>query len=482
MACLKCTKEGCPIRPVLSAIKTPGYNVSKFVASLIASYASNEYTLLNSMELVDSIKGFNFKEGMVMTSFDIESLYTNVPVKETIELLVNHIYDTEGTSVRNMEKKTFRDLLNIATSNSFFVFNNKYYNQTEGLAMGQPLSAPLANIFLCLKEKQWIQECPPEFRPVFYRRYVDDTFLIFNKQEHVNKFHEYINQQHQSIKFTNELEENRKLPFLDILLEHSNNKITTSIYRKKSHTGAGINYISHIYNNYKLSAFTTFLYRAWRLSHDYVSLHTEFNSIRTYFLSNGYPDRIIFKKIRNFLTNVLDPKPVTLTVPKNIIYIKLPFLNDVISKYVSKQLKDIINIYFPQVDVRCSFINNFKLRNFTNHKDKIPSLWLSDVVYKYECAVCGNCYFGSTNRSLAIRISEHQGRSYRTKQILAKPLQSSIRHHSEGICDKQISFDEFKVIYKGRTTNEIRIAESLLIKSLKPELNLDESSVPLKLF
>ena len=150
----KVHKEGCPIRPVLYAIKTPGYNVSKFAASLIASYASNEYTLLNSMELVDSIKGFNFKEGMVMTSFDIESLYTNVPVKETIELLVNHIYDTEGTSVRNMKKKTFKDLLNIATSNSFFVFNNKYYNQTEGLAMGQPLSAPLANIFLCLKEKQ----------------------------------------------------------------------------------------------------------------------------------------------------------------------------------------------------------------------------------------------------------------------------------------------------------------------------------------
>ena len=157
-------------------------------------------------------------------------------------------------------------------------------------------------------------------------------------------------------------------------------------------------------------------------------------------------------------------------------------MNDNISKYVSKKLKEIINIYFPQVNVRCSFVNNFKLRNFTKHKEKLPPFWFSDIVYKYKCAVCDNCYIGSTNRSLAIRISEHQGRSYRTKQNLARPLQSSIRNHSEDICNKQVSLEEFSIIYKGRNISEIRTAESLLIKYLKPELNMEESSVALKLF
>ena len=113
--------------------------------------------------------------------------------------------------------------------------------------MGQPLSTPLANIFLCLNEKQWLHDCPAEFKPVFYKRYVDDTIVIFRKKEHIPKFHEYINSRHPNMKFTKELEENRKIPFLDILLEHDDNRITTTVYRKKTYTGAGINYLSHIY-------------------------------------------------------------------------------------------------------------------------------------------------------------------------------------------------------------------------------------------
>ena len=177
-----------------------------------------------------------------------------------------------------------------------------------------------------------------------------------------------------------------------------------------------------------------------------------------------------------------EKKPVILTAPKEIVYVTLPFLNNDISRYVKKSLKTINDKYFPQINIRCAFINQFKLRNFTNHKDKLSPLWCSDVVYKYTCAVCGNCYIGSTNRSLAIRISEHQGKSFRTKQNLARPLQSTIREHSEGTCDKAISPDEFQVIFKGKSIQEIRIAESLLIKDGKPELNLEESSYPLKMF
>ena len=200
------------------------------------------------------------------------------------------------------------------------------------------------------------------------------------------------------------------------------------------------------------------------------------------FLNNGYPDKIIHANIRKFINKMFEPKPVILTAPKEIVYVTLPFLSDRISKFVKTKLKEINNKYFPQTNIRIAFVNNFKLRNYTNHKDKLSSLWCSDVVYEYKCAVCENCYIGSTNRSLAIKISEHQGRSYRTKQILARPLQSSIREHSEGICKKQITTEEFKVKYKGQYTQEIRIAESLLIKSLKPSLNLEESSIQLKVF
>ena len=327
-----------------------------------------------------------------------------------------------------------------------------------------------------------LEDCPAEFKPALYKRYVDDTFLVFRKADHVNKFLQYINSKHQNIKFTKEIEDNCKLPFLDVLLEHHDNEIKTSVYRKKTYTGAGINYISHVYHNYKMSAFSAFLNRAWRLSNDYLSFHKELEVLQTYFLSNGYPEKIFFKKVRNFMNHVFDHEPKKQTAQKENIYITFPFINNKISAYLNLRLKEINNVYFPQVNVKPAYINNFKLRNFVNHKDKFPPSWRSDVVYKYKCAICENCYLGSTSRSLAIRISEHQGRSYRTKKHLARPLQSTIREHSEGVCHKQVGKDEFEIIYRGKNTSEIRIAESLLIRKMQPPLNIEESSVPLKVF
>ena len=84
--------------------------------------------------------------------------------------------------------------------------------------MGGPLTPNLANIFMCDFESKCLTNCPQEFKPVFYRRYVDDCFLVFRDISHVNKFKEYINNIHSNIKFTFELEQNSTLPFLDTLI------------------------------------------------------------------------------------------------------------------------------------------------------------------------------------------------------------------------------------------------------------------------
>ena len=73
----------------------------------------------------------------------------------------------------------------------FFLFNGKLYLQVDGVSMGGCLSPVLANIFMCLKEKEWLQNCPDEFKPVFYRRYVDDTFLLFIHNDQIQKFNQY---------------------------------------------------------------------------------------------------------------------------------------------------------------------------------------------------------------------------------------------------------------------------------------------------
>ena len=54
--------------------------------------------------------------------------------------------------------------------------------------MGFPLGPTFANIFLSYHEKIWLKNCPCEFKPVIYKRYVDDTFLLLRSKYHIDKF------------------------------------------------------------------------------------------------------------------------------------------------------------------------------------------------------------------------------------------------------------------------------------------------------
>merc|ERR1712002_50959 len=108
-----------------------------------------------------------------------------------------------------------RDLLTLASHDCLFLFNNKFYVQKDGCAMGSPIGPSFANAFLSFHEKRWLEECPLEFKPLLYRRYVDDTFLVFRQREHISLFLQYLNTRHENIEFTSEVEENERISFLD---------------------------------------------------------------------------------------------------------------------------------------------------------------------------------------------------------------------------------------------------------------------------
>ena len=101
--------------------------------------------------------------------------------------------------------------------------------------MGSPVGPTLANSFLCYHEKRWLEKCPEEFKPVFYRQHVDDIFVLFRKIEHLKIFLKYFNSCHENIKFTSEKETNNKLSFLDIETSRDKNQFITSGYRKPTH-------------------------------------------------------------------------------------------------------------------------------------------------------------------------------------------------------------------------------------------------------
>ena len=226
----KVHKAFVPLRPIFSACKTPTFKLAKFLVPILAPFTENEFTVKNSYQFADDMKKMTLDNSMIMASFDVESLFTNIPVRETINICLDLVFNAKE-SVTNISKALFKSILETAVLNSFFLFNGDLYKQTDGVGMGLPLGPTFANIFLCYHEQRWLQNCPLEFRPICYKRYVDDCFLIFSDRSHIDRFLAYLNSQHPSIRFTKDVENNGCLSFLDINLCRKENKLEMSIYR-----------------------------------------------------------------------------------------------------------------------------------------------------------------------------------------------------------------------------------------------------------
>ena len=82
-----------------------------------------------------------------LCSYDIYSLFTTVPLAETIQICIDTLYYGQLLPPQ-FSKKIFIDLINVATKSVEFSFNNVMYKQTDGVAMGSPLGPALSDILL----------------------------------------------------------------------------------------------------------------------------------------------------------------------------------------------------------------------------------------------------------------------------------------------------------------------------------------------
>ena len=82
-----------------------------------------------------------------MGSLDVDSLFTNIPLEETINICTNLLYNNEDI-IEGINKSEFKNLLSLATQESYFIFNDVLYKQKDGVAMGSPLGPTMTNFFL----------------------------------------------------------------------------------------------------------------------------------------------------------------------------------------------------------------------------------------------------------------------------------------------------------------------------------------------
>ena len=112
-----------------------------------------------------------------------------------INLIFNH-----NTNL-NINKKELQKLFLFATSQTHFIFNIKFYNQIDGVAMGSSLAPSRANIFMGFYESKCLNEYNLN-KPKFYLRYVDDIPAAFDNEQDLLNFLNSLNNRHPRIKFT----------------------------------------------------------------------------------------------------------------------------------------------------------------------------------------------------------------------------------------------------------------------------------------
>ena len=207
---------------------------------------------------------------------------------------------------------------------------------------------------MCALEQNFLSNCPSNYKPIFYRRFVDDTFCIFENRTQAEFFLNYLNRQHPNIEFTQELEENNSLPFLDILVAHFEKGFTTSLYRKKTFTGLCAHFDSLSPVQYKINLNSVLIYRAFHICSSYKAVHSQIYNIKRFLQQNRFPAQLIDRIIKRFLNKqyVVDIKPSN--VPKLPILLFLRYLG-VYSIHLKNLLTKFIGKFYPHVDLKIVF-------------------------------------------------------------------------------------------------------------------------------
>ena len=136
-------------RPILSALGTCSYKFANFLVPILKGISENEYTIKNSFDFGYEV--LQQDSSLVMGSLDVEALFTSLPLKETIDLATNKLF-MENNLLSNLNKEEFKTFLEFATCEPWFIFDNEFYTQVDGVAMGSPLGPTLANIFMSSHE------------------------------------------------------------------------------------------------------------------------------------------------------------------------------------------------------------------------------------------------------------------------------------------------------------------------------------------
>ena len=141
------------MRPILSAIGTASYNLSKFLVPILSCLVNGPYTIVNSFSFNKDVQQQD--PTLVMGSLDLDALFTSIPLDEAINICTSQLF-TEKELINSLCKEDIKILLEVACEDTLFLFNGLLYHQIDGVANGSPLGLTLPNIFMNFHEQKWL--------------------------------------------------------------------------------------------------------------------------------------------------------------------------------------------------------------------------------------------------------------------------------------------------------------------------------------
>ena len=319
-----------------------------------------------------------------MVSHDVTSLFKNIPLEQTIHLTIDLLF--EAKPGLKISREDLQKLLQFATRQTNFLFNGSMYEQVDGVTMGSPLEPILANIFMGYHAKGWIKNYNYG-GTLYYKRYVDDIFTVFETKDHAVSFSNYINRQHSNVKFTMETEKNGKLLFMDVLVCNKPNLIT-SVYRKPTYTGLLTNFFSFTPSKYKNRFIKTLLDRYYKINNIWKSFDNDLENLTKILNKNQFPTKLINKITKQYLDLTFYKKPFEnkTEVKTDTRFFKLPYIGKY-SNIAQKKIQNLVKTFCKDIDVKV-VLTPFKISSKFSYKYPSPFHLQSFIGYKFICVNC----------------------------------------------------------------------------------------------
>ena len=183
------------LRPIINQTKTYIYNASRVVAKYLRPLFKNEIPIADTLSFPGSFKNNSNYESYEDVSYDFESLFTSIPVQETLGYILQRIYVCKEIKPF-CNKSIFKKFLLKLTKECIFSLNHRPIKQTDCCPMGSHISVVCSDLYVSKIE----QDIATSMKPHFYKRYVDDTSIRRNKNEPNSLFEKlFLSSKHKTI-------------------------------------------------------------------------------------------------------------------------------------------------------------------------------------------------------------------------------------------------------------------------------------------